>query len=157
MSADAGTQTCKGTGEGFGRWLFGNAAGQGARRWALVPLRLVIGAMFAASGMQKAFGWFGGKGFGATVEMVREGVGLPLPGLFAVLLVLSELVGGIMLIVGVATRFAAAALAIAMVVALVTVKAQAGYFGTYLQQVILAGCVSLIIGAGGAACLLRTE
>ena len=74
-------------------WLFGSGAGARAYRWAMLPLRVTIGAMFAASGMQKAFGWFGGRGFQATVDMVANGVGLPLPALFAVLLVFAELVG----------------------------------------------------------------
>ena len=130
-------------------WLFGDRASQAALAWSLVPVRMTLGAMFAVSGAQKAFGWFGGRGFQATVQMVAQGVKLPLPGLFAVLLVFAELVGGALLVVGVATRFIAIQLAIAMTVAMLTVKADAGYLGTYLQQLIIAACACLTIAGGG--------
>ena len=60
-----------------------------------------------------------------------------------------------MVVLGVAVRFFAAQLAIAVVVAPVTVKAGAGCFGTFLQQLIIVGCVSLIVSGGGPLCLPR--
>jgi putative oxidoreductase len=136
-------------------WLFSDDAGPGARRWGPVPIRLIIGAMFAASGMQKAFGWFGGNGFHGTVEWIRSSLGFPAPGLFAVLLILTELLGGLMVFLGAGTRLGASAQAIAMVVALVTMGPKGGYFKTLTPQAVLAGCLCLVISGGGALCLSR--
>lgn len=133
-------------------WLLGNATSFGACRWALVPLRLMLGVIFSAHGAQKAFGWFGGQGFGAAVEMVR-GLGFPLPVVFAAMLVLAEFGGGVLLILGVAPRLAAFGIAISMAVALVKVHWSTGFFGTHLQQVVLAACVTVMLAGGGAACL----
>ncbi len=137
-------------------WVFGNAAGERALRWSLVPLRLMIGVIFIAHGAQKAFGWWDGSGYSGTVEMF-SGMQFPAPGLFAVLLIVGELVGGLLLLVGLAPRLGAAAIAIIMVGALVTVHAQDGFFNTHVQQLILAGCITLIIGGGGEIGLQRSR
>ena len=65
-------------------------------------------------------------------------------------------VGGILLVVGVAPRLAALGIAIAMVVALLTVKRGEGYFGTYFQQLILAASVSVMIAGSGALSIMRS-
>ncbi len=141
-------------GEGWLCWLLGNRAGDSSVRWALVPLRLMIGVIFFVHGAQKAFGWFGGGGFKATAEMLG-GLGFPATGLFAVLLVLAELVGGIMLIVGLAPRVAAIAIAVTMIVAMFTAHRGGGFLGTHLQQMIIAGCVTVLIAGSGALSLQR--
>jgi len=156
MSAGERVEVEQGRGAHGLAWALGNRSSPAACRWALVPLRVVLGLMFAASGAQKGFGWFGGGGFAGTVALVRDAVGFPLPGLFAVLLIVAELVGGILLVVGVAPRLAALGIAIAMVVALLTVKRGEGYFGTYFQQLILAASVSVMIAGSGALSIMRS-
>ena len=156
MSAEERVEVEEGRGAHGLAWPLGNRSSHAACRWALVPLRVVLGLMFAASGAQKAFGWFGGGGFAGTVALVRDAVGFPSPGLFAVLLIVAELVGGILLVVGVAPRLAALGIAIAIVVALLTVKRGEGYFGTYFQQLILAASVSVMIAGSGALSIMRS-
>jgi putative oxidoreductase len=135
------------------RWLLANATTLGACRVSLLLLRLLVGVIFVAHGAQKAFGWPGGGGFAGTVQML-ESIGLPAAGLFAVLLIVAELGGGAALILGVATRIAALLIAVVMVVALGTVHAQDGFFGTHLQQMVLGACAALMIAGGGALTLL---
>lgn len=144
-------------GAGWLSWSLGNRSSECACRWALMPVRLVLGVMFAYAGAQKAFGWFGGGGFEATVTMVRESVGLPAPVLFAVLLIIAELVGGVLLIVGVAPRLGALGFIIAMTVALCTVKAGKPYAETYLQQLILAASATIMIAGAGPLSVMRSR
>jgi len=137
-------------------WLLSNVAGESLLRWSLLPLRVMVGAIMFAHGAQKGLGWFGGGGFGGTVQML-EGLGIPLPGLMTVLLVLAELVGGAMLIVGLAPRLAAAANGIVMIVALLTAHWGDSFFKTHTQQMILVACVTIFLAGGGELALHRSK
>ncbi|MCG8352715.1 MAG: DoxX family protein [Chloroflexales bacterium] len=88
----------------------------------LLVLRVVIGVVFAAHGAQKL-----GMGAEGVVGMLG-GLGIPLAGLSAWLLILTELLGGLALIFGVATRWAAIPLAFAMLVAILAVHLPNGFF-----------------------------
>jgi len=141
----------------LGKWLFGSQASAWMCRASLVPLRLMTGVIFAAHGAQKAFGWFGGIGFGGTVEMFRNTLHFPVPGLFAVLLIVAELVGGLMLIVGLAPRLAAAAVGVVMIGALFTVHRGQSFFETHTQQMVLAACVTIMFGGAGEFGMQRSR
>jgi len=80
----------------------------------------------AAHGAQKIFGWFGGHGLNGTGGFF-EGLGFR-PGVaFAAAAGLSELGGGILLMLGLFTPFGAAAVLAAMLVAL-SVHLKNGFF-----------------------------
>ena len=79
--------------------------------WGLTILRVVVGLVFFVHGFQKLFL----MGFGGVAGMM-EGLGVPAPGLFAVILTLVELLGGLALILGLFTRLAAIPLAVDMLV-----------------------------------------
>ncbi len=85
--------------------------------WLL--LRLVVGLNLVPHGMQKAFGAFGGSGI-AGMAAGLEQMGYPAPTLFAWLVMLTELVGGILIAIGFLTRPAAAALLVFMAMAVLT-------------------------------------
>src|SRR3989442_14031089 len=73
-----------------------NAQGNSwAVNWGLVPLRLVIGLVFAVHGAQKlfVFGLGGAAGFMAKW-------GIPLPSVAAVVVMAVEILGGLALILG---------------------------------------------------------
>ncbi len=73
----------------------------------ILILRIGVGLIFAGHGAQKAFGWWGGPGpEGWRGAMDKMGF-RPAP-LFAWVSTLAELVGGILLIVGLLTPLAAA-------------------------------------------------
>ncbi len=80
----------------------------------------------AAHGAQKIFGWFGGHGLNGTGGFF-EGLGFR-PGVaFAAAAGLSELGGGILLMLGLFTPFGAAAVLAAMLVAL-SIHLKNGFF-----------------------------
>jgi putative oxidoreductase len=123
-----------------------NAPGNSwAVNWGLVPLRLVVGLVFAAHGAQKlfVFGLGGAAGFMAKV-------GIPLPSVAAVVVMAVEILGGLALILGLGTRLAAVLLAIEMVVAILTVRLKMGFIDGYeFELTLLAASLSLVLlGAG---------
>ncbi len=78
---------------------------------SLLILQLGIGLTFAAHGAQKVFGWWGGPGL-AGWEGAMAHMGFRPAKLFALASALTELVGGLLLAVGLLTPLAAAALAV---------------------------------------------
>jgi putative oxidoreductase len=78
-------------------------------------LRLSLGLMILPHGLQKTLGWFGGYGFNGTMGYLTGTVGAPW--IFALLAILAESVGGVMLLAGFGTRLAALGVGGVMVVA----------------------------------------
>ena len=94
---------------------------------ALLVLRLVLGVIMTAHGLQK-MGWIeGGAGsLSGTVEwFVQQGI----PNYLGYLAVAAELLGGIGLIVGLLGRLAAFGIAIVMAVAIFQMHLDKGLFG----------------------------
>jgi len=88
----------------------------------LAPLvvRVIVGVIMAAHGWQKLAG--GPANFGGFLAQL----GVPLPTLMAWVLTLVELVGGVLLVVGLLSRLAALLLTIDLVVAILLVKVNVG-------------------------------
>jgi putative oxidoreductase len=93
--------------------------------WSGPILRLVLGVVFFAHGAQKALGWFGGQGWGATVQGF---VGMGMPEWQAHGVIVAEFFGAIGLLVGFFTRLAAAGIVTVMVGAIVKVHLANGFF-----------------------------
>ena len=119
----------------------------------LLLSRVLLGFVLAAHGWQKFTQW----GIDGTAESFSE-IGIPAAGLAAVVAAAIELVGGILLILGLGTRFVAAIEIVQMVLAGVL----AGHFangvfindgGWELVGVIIAGCLALCAVGGGAIAL----
>ncbi len=87
---------------------------------ALLILRVTIGLLFAAHGAQKLFGWFGGKGLKKWAATLQQ-LGMAPGGFWAAINALAEFLGGLLLILGVLTPVACAALISTMIVAIVKV------------------------------------
>jgi putative oxidoreductase len=83
--------------------------------FAATALRLALGLMILPHGLQKTLGWFGGYGFKGTMGYLTGTVGAPW--IFALLAILAESVGGLMLIAGFGTRVAALGIGGVMLVA----------------------------------------
>jgi putative oxidoreductase len=126
--------------------------------WAPLALRLAGGAIFAAHGAQKLFGWFGGYGLEGTGQFFGS-IGLSPGYLMALLAGAAEFFGGLALIVGLLVRPAAAALAFAMLVAIFAVHLSKGFFldkgGYEYALALLAVSASLVLSGGGRASLDR--
>ncbi len=110
-------------------------------------LRVATGLVFAMHGYQKLLG-----GIPQTAGFLGS-LGLPMPALFAGLLIAAELIGGIMLILGLYTHWVAKILAFVALVAFVTVHATKGFFvnqgGYEYIMLIFAASVSLMITGAG--------
>ncbi|WP_240466701.1 DoxX family protein [Streptomyces sp. S5] len=74
----------------------------------LLLLRIAVGAIMAAHGAQKLFGWFGGGGIDGTAQFFTS-VGYPAGEAMATVAALTETFGGLALILGLLTPLAAAA------------------------------------------------
>ncbi|KZE48296.1 oxidoreductase [Brevibacillus parabrevis] len=95
----------------------------------LLIIRLVIGLSFAGHGAQKLFGWFGGYGLKGTGGWL-ESIGVK-PGVAMALLAgLAELVGGLLFAAGVGTWVGALLIVFTMLIAIVKVHGQNGYWVT---------------------------
>ena len=84
--------------------------------FAPTALRWALGLMILPHGLQKTLGWFGGHGFKASLGYLT-GPAVGAPWIFALLAILAESVGGVMLLAGFGTRVAALGLGGVMVVA----------------------------------------
>ncbi|MFF5635807.1 DoxX family protein [Streptomyces sp. NPDC012825] len=120
------------------------------RDLGLLVLRVGTGAVLAAHGTQKLFGWFGGGGVEGTGKAM-EAMGFSPGRQSAIAAGLGEAGGGALLALGLATPAAGAAAAGAMTGA-VSVHAPAGFFaqgGGYEYPAFL-GFTAAAIGVTGA-------
>ncbi len=118
--------------------------------WGITVLRVVVGIVFLAHGWQKLFG-FGFHG----VAGFFGGAGIPLPFVSAVVVTLVEFLGGIALVIGLLTRWAAALNGFDMLVAVLAVHLRNGFFdeqqhGVEYPLTLLAACVALAMLGPGA-------
>jgi len=126
---------------------------------AMLVARLVLGGVMFPHGAQKIFGWFGGFGFHGTMGFFTGAMGIPW--IFALAAILAESLGSVALVFGFSTRLAAAAIAVNMVVAILTSHLQAGFFmnwfgnqkgeGFEYHLLVLGLAGVLMIKGGGAA------
>ena len=121
-----------------------------------LPLRLGLGAIFVAHGAQKLFGWFGGYGLQATAQWM-ESIGLGPGMVMATAAGGMEFFGGIAIILGLLTRAAALGAAVTMLVAIVSVHLENGFFmannGYEFALMLLLVAVALVIRGSGRASL----
>ncbi|MFI6168057.1 DoxX family membrane protein [Nocardia sp. NPDC051052] len=81
---------------------------RGTLDFGLFLLRLIVGGVFIYHGLQKLTGWFNGPGLDGTRDMMASG-GWDHQTLAAILVTIGELGGGVLLVLGLATPFAAGA------------------------------------------------
>lgn len=124
----------------------------------LVPtlLRVALGGVVLAHGLQKVFGWFGGYGIDGTLRFFAS-IGVPAP--IGALVILSDFAGSLLLVAGLATRFSAAAAGLVMLGAMLLVHLPNGFFmnwsgaphgeGYEFHLLALAMSVSLVLTGGG--------
>jgi putative oxidoreductase len=125
-------------------------------KYAEPILRITLGAVLIPHGMQKLFGAFGGMGFAGNAALFDR-IGFT-PGVFwGTLVGCTELIGGILLVLGLLTRFAAAAVLIFMVVAVKFTSARGGFFWStqgFEYPLLIAVCALFFLIRGGGSCSL---
>jgi putative oxidoreductase len=118
--------------------------------WGITILRVVVGIIYLAHGWQKLFG----MGFHGVAGFFG-GAGIPLPFVSAVIVTLVEFLGGIALIIGLFTRWAAALNGFDMIVAILLVHLKNGFMkpgGFEHPLTLLAACIALVwLGPGAAS------
>jgi len=121
---------------------------------AVLLIRLVVGAVFLSEGVQK-FLYPAALGVGRFTK-----IGIPWPGLSAPFVAVVEIVGGVLILFGLATRPAAMALIIDMLVAIASTKIpmlwKSGFWATAHEartdwSMILGALFLLIVGGGAAS------
>lgn len=93
-------------------------------------MRIVTGALLLPHGSQKLFGLFGGNIDQTAAFFAKVGIEPALP--FAYVTGSIEFFGGLLLVLGLLTRIAAAAVMTIMAVAILSVHLAKGYFWTSL-------------------------
>lgn len=119
--------------------------------WGIAVLRMVVGGVLMAHGMQKLVLY----GIGGTAGFFAH-VGIPVPMVAAVLSIGAESLGGLALVLGLGTRWAAAVLTINMAVAVLAVHLKNGFFlptGFEYAFTLLAANVALVLTGPGAFAL----
>jgi len=117
---------------------------------ALLVLRVVLGIVFMIHGSQLMFGALGGPGLAKFAQTM---------GPLGYLVAIGQFFGGLGIVVGVLTRFSAAAIAVIMVGAIVKVHLVNGFFmnwygkqageGYEYHLLVIAMCVVLMITGPG--------
>lgn len=112
--------------------------------------RVIVGVIMAAHGLQKLLG--GPANFGAFLQQL----GVPLPTLTAFVVTFVELVGGILLVLGLFSRLSALLIAVNLLVATLLVKVGVGLIapegagaGAELDLALIAGCLVVLFAGPG--------
>ena len=113
--------------------------------FGMIAVRVVLGGLLIAHGLDK---------FDTGVDAVGDQFdmwGVPLPDLSAWFVTIFEVVGGIALILGLATRIAAIVMTLILIGAIIFAKFDAGLIGGYETDLAyIAGLVAIIVLGPGA-------
>jgi len=122
-----------------------------AGRVGIAILRVVVGIVYVMHGWQKLFIY----GFHAVGGSMHQ-LGIPLPMVSGVVVTLVEFFGGLALVLGLLTPWAAALNACDMLVAVLVVHLRNGFFaprGFEYPLAMLAACIAVALAGPGAAAL----
>ena len=127
--------------------------------WFTLPIRLALAAVMIAHGAQKVLGSFNGAGFSKYISGTTP-FGFMRPAwLWLAAAAFSELVGGLLILIGLLTRVGAFFIACTMLTAIVGVHWSGGFFasnrGYEYPLSLLAMAVALLIAGGGQASVDR--
>jgi len=123
----------------------------------LLIIRVTVGVIILAHGLQEVFGWFGGHGPARTIADFETWFQIPPP--VTVLVILAESVGALCVVLGLATRFMAASIGMVMAGAIALVVGKWGFFMNWYSQprgegyefhlLVLGMVLALVLGGGG--------
>jgi putative oxidoreductase len=114
--------------------------------WGIFIVRIVTGLLFAFHGWQKF-----ADGIGGVAEFFAK-IGIPMPGVMAPFVAGLELIGGVLLVLGLATRWIGLLFTCEMLVTTLYVQLPAkGWNGADLDRMLLAAALLLVLAGPGAA------
>lgn len=99
---------------------------------AALLARLALGIVVFAHGAQKLLGWYGGYGFEGTMGFLTGTAGLPY--IIALLVILIEFFGALLLIFGFVTRLAAFAVLVNFAGVVISSHLQDGFFMNWYSE-----------------------
>lgn len=124
---------------------------------APVALRVTLALAMFPHGAQKALGWFGGYGWSGTMGFLTGQVGMPSVAAGGVILL--ELLGPLLLLVGLGTRAVALGFVGLMLGAIATMHAQHGFFmnwagaqageGFEYHLLVIGAALALVVAGSG--------
>jgi putative oxidoreductase len=127
--------------------------------WVTVPLRLALGAIFIGHGAQKVLGQFNGPGWNKWLTMNQFA---PFPFMkpswvWLAAAAVGELIGGILVLLGLLTRVGAFLITCIMLTAIVGIHWPAffGPTGMEFPVACLGGALALLVAGGGQASVDR--
>jgi putative oxidoreductase len=126
--------------------------------WATVPLRLAMGVAFIGHGAQKVLGSFGGPGFKAFTSFPAPFSFMRPSALWMGAAAFAELIGGLLILLGLFTRIGAFLIVCVMLTAIAGVLWPKGFFapeGMELAVAFLGMALALLILGGGQASVDR--
>ena len=116
-------------------------------------IRVALGALLLPHGLQKLLGWFGGRGLAANTALFEK-LGYSPAWLWSNIVVGTEVIGSILLIIGLWTRPAALAVAIFAFNAILFTQVRGGFFwsnGGSEYSVLLFVCAVFVLIRGGGS------
>ena len=127
--------------------------------WFALPIRLALGAVMIAHGAQKVLGSFDGPGFTTFIGGNTPFSFMRPAWFWLAAAALSELIGGLLVALGLLTRVAAFFIACTMLTAVVGFHLSGGFFaansGFEYPLSLLAMSLGLLISGGGQASVDR--
>ncbi len=123
-----------------------------AQTWFTAPLRIALGLVFIAHGAQKVFGVWGGPGI-AKFAAGEAPMGLSPGWLWLGAAAIAELLGGVLVLLGLLTRLGALMIVPVMLVAIFGVHREAFFLPRGMEYALslLAVALALLISGGGRA------
>ena len=127
--------------------------------WPGLILRLTLGLVIFPHAAQKLFGWFNGPGLSGEMQYLTQTTGLST--FTAVMVILVECGGALLLLSGLATRIAAVGMMGLFIGMIVVVHYKSGFFMNWFAQapagqegfeyhlLVIGMCVALILTGGG--------
>ena len=119
--------------------------------WGITLLRVIVGIVFVMHGGEKLFVY----GIHHVVRYFGS-IGVPSPALFAPVVTAVEFLGGLAMILGLGTRWAAVLLIFDMIGVILAAKLSGGFFapaGFEYELTLLVANLSLLLTGPGAASL----
>lgn len=125
--------------------------------WAMLPIRLALGAIMFAHGAQKVLGVWGGPGFDSWTSQPAPIAEMQPAWAWMAAAAFAEFFGGAMVMLGLYTRLGAFLIACVMLVAIFGYHWRAGFFltagGFEYALALLGMAIALMIAGGGRASL----